>query len=146
MRSEAVATNDPSSAERATMAEQMRQTKQRLLEVTAQRREPRARLVEGSAIEPTSTLPLARAVAAVVNSLPSTGAVMMDWSEALRLAHLAALLTWGALQLRPRILARRAQEDCSAKSTKYAGDISGVVPEASVDRAKNPTQSPTCRT
>ena len=73
MKSEAVATNDPSGAERATVAEQMRQTKQRLLEVTAQRRELRARVLEGSAIEPTSTLHLARAVAAVVSSLPSTG-------------------------------------------------------------------------
>jgi hypothetical protein len=83
-----MATQDPSSAARATMAEEMRRSKQRLLEVTAQRRELRARVLKGDAIEPTSTLPLARAVAAVVNSLPSTGAVMMDWSEALRLAHL----------------------------------------------------------
>ena len=83
-----MATQDSSSAARATMAEEMRRSKQRLLEVTAQRRELRARVLKGDAIDATSTLPLARAVAAVVNSLPSTGAVMMDWSEALRLAHL----------------------------------------------------------
>ncbi len=88
MKSQAMATQDPSSAARATMAEEMRRSKQRLLEVTAQRRELRARVLKGDAIDATSTLPLARAVAAVVNSLPSTGAVMMDWSEALRLAHL----------------------------------------------------------
>jgi len=83
-----MAKQDPSSAARATMAEEMRRSKQRLLEVTAQRRELRARVLKSDAIDATSTLPLARAVAAVVNSLPSTGAVMMDWSEALRLAHL----------------------------------------------------------
>ena len=89
MKSEpGVSIDRTSPASRATVAEQMRQTTQRLFEVTAQRRELRARALGAVSNGQASTLPLARAVAAVVERLPSTGAVSMDWSEALRLAHL----------------------------------------------------------
>lgn len=89
MKSEpAMSIDRTSPASRAAVARQVRQTTQRLFAVTAQRRELRARALERANDGQASTLPLARAVAAVVESLPSTGAVMMDWSEALRLAHL----------------------------------------------------------
>ena len=84
----AMSINRTSPASRAAVAEQVRQTTQRLFEVTAQRRELRAHALGGASNGQASTLPLARAVAVVVESLPSTGAVMMDWSQALRLAHL----------------------------------------------------------
>ena len=80
-----VAIATPSLVEHS-VADQVMRTRQRLLEDNARRREERTCLVS-PASRPSSP-GLARAVAAVVASLPLTGAVTMEWSNVLRLAHL----------------------------------------------------------
>lgn len=69
------------------VADQVIRARQRLLEDNARRRETRMRVSPAMGSE-SSSHGMARAVAAVVSKLPSTGAVQMDWSTVLRLAHL----------------------------------------------------------
>ena len=67
----------------AIVAEQVRQTRQRLLDVVTRRRQLRLSDTAG-AVE----AEYAWAVAAVVDRLPKTGAVTMKWEEALSLVQL----------------------------------------------------------
>ena len=75
-----------------SVAEQLRLRKQLLSEVVTRGRELRARNADAavdSAIDAGSAATsLVRAVAAVVERLPRSGAVTMNWDEALRLVQL----------------------------------------------------------
>ena len=71
-----------------TVAEQIRLTRQRLLESVMKARERRARGAEGGSDPEPATTSLVRAVAAVADRLPTTGAVTMNWDEAMRLVQL----------------------------------------------------------
>ena len=70
-----------------TLSDGFVSARQRIFEANARRREERSRQVTQSALTSPS-YGLARAVVAVVERLPTTGAVAMDWTDVLRLVHL----------------------------------------------------------
>ena len=68
-----------------SVTEQIRLTRQRLLDVVTKGRQRRA---EGIADADSAASTLVRAVAAVADRLPKTGAVTMNWDEAMSLVQL----------------------------------------------------------
>ena len=71
-----------------SVADQVRQTRERLLEVVERRRQLRSDAAAGAVQAKHGASALVRAVAAVVDRLPKTGAVTMKWEEAMSLVQL----------------------------------------------------------
>lgn len=72
----------------ASVAEQLSRIRQRLLDVVTRRRKLRPNDAAGAVEAEYAASALVRAVAAVVDRLPKTGAVTMKWEEALSLVQL----------------------------------------------------------
>ena len=86
MKSDAV--RMPAELNSSPVAEQVRQTRQRLFDVVTRRRQLRASDAACAVEAEYAASALVRAVAAVVDRLPKTGAVTMKWEEALSLVQL----------------------------------------------------------